>query len=335
MPVYQGEKMPKAVSLFSGCGGSDAGLVKAGFDVVMANDILPYAREVYLANQPETDYLIQDIRTVEKFPNAELLVGCYPCQGFSQGGARLADRSINFLYKEFARALASIQPKAFIVENVSGMRNSTFQHLLEDQIERFSNAGTIGYKVVWSVLKAHHYGVPQERKRLIIVGIRNDFNHIYKFPEPTHGENKPFPYVTIGEALKDLPEWPTGEYCDDPFHWYYLSRNRRRNWDEVSKTIVSNLRHIPLHPISPELKKIETDKWEFVTDQPARRFSYREAAILQGFSKNYTKHGGNLIFPEMEGFGTARILKERYKVVGNAVPPPLFESVVNNIPDIW
>ncbi|MEN4040373.1 DNA (cytosine-5-)-methyltransferase [Serratia marcescens] len=327
--------MPKAVSLFSGCGGSDAGLVKAGFDVVMANDILPYAREVYLANQPETDYLIQDIRKVEKFPSAELLVGCYPCQGFSQGGARLADRSINFLYKEFARALTCIQPKAFIVENVSGMRNSTFQHLLEDQINRFSNAGSIGYNVVWNVLKAHHYGVPQERKRLIIVGIRNDFNHDYEFPQPTHGENRPFPYVTIGEALKNLPEWPTGEYCDDPFHWYYLSRNRRRNWDEVSKTIVSNPRHIPLHPISPELKKIETDKWEFASDQPARRFSYREAAILQGFSKSYTNHGGNLIFPEMEEFGTARILKERYKVVGNAVPPPLFEAVVNNIPDIW
>jgi DNA (cytosine-5)-methyltransferase 1 len=205
--------MPKAVSLFSGCGGSDAGLVKAGFDVVMANDILPYAREVYLANQPETDYLIQDIRKVDKFPSAELLVGCYPCQGFSQGGARLADRSINFLYKEFARALTSIQPKAFIVENVSGMRNSTFKHLLEDQIKRFSNAGSIGYKVVWNVLKAHHYGVPQERKRLIIVGIRNDFNHDYKFPEPTHGDNNPRPYVTIGEALKGLPEWPIGEYC--------------------------------------------------------------------------------------------------------------------------
>lgn len=327
--------MPKAVSLFSGCGGSDAGLVKAGFDVVMANDILPYAKEVYLANQPETDYLIQDIREVHTFPSAEILVGCYPCQGFSQGGARLADRSINFLYKEFARALSHIQPKAFIVENVSGMRNSTFQHLLEDQIQRFSNAGNIGYKVVWSVLKAHHYGVPQERKRLIIVGIRNDFNHEYIFPKPTHGEDELTPYVTIGEALKDLPEWPVGEFCDDPFHWYYLSRNRRRNWDEVSKTIVSNLRHIPLHPISPELRKVDIDKWEFVSDSRARRFSYREAAILQGFSKGYTSHGGNLIFPEMEGFGPARLLKERYKVVGNAVPPPLFEAVVKNIPNIW
>ncbi|WP_237930468.1 DNA cytosine methyltransferase [Buttiauxella sp. S19-1] len=327
--------MPKAVSLFSGCGGSDAGLVKAGFDVVMANDILPYAKEVYLANQPETEYLVQDIRKIETFPEADLLVGCYPCQGFSQGGVRKADRTINYLYKEFARALTYIKPKAFIVENVSGMRNSTFQHLLDDQLSRFSNATGIGYNVVWKILKAHHYGVPQERKRLIIVGIRNDFNIEYNFPSPTHGEDTNSPLITIQEALKDLPTWPTGEFCDDIFHWYYLSRNRRRDWSEVSKTIVSNMRHIPLHPISPELRKVDTDKWEFVSDLPARRFSYREAAILQGFSREYTKHGKDLLFPEAPHLSQASLMKERYKVVGNAVPPPLFEAVVRNIPDIW
>ncbi|RQM36838.1 DNA cytosine methyltransferase [Erwinia psidii] len=327
--------MPKAVSLFSGCGGSDAGLVKAGFDVVMANDILPYAKEVYLANQPETDYLLGDIRKVTSFPDAELLVGCYPCQGFSQGGVRQADRSINFLYKEFARALSLIKPKAFIVENVSGMRNITFQHLLKDQLERFSSATDVGYDVDWKVIHAHHYGVPQERKRLIIVGIRNDLGEKYQFPEPTHGDGAPEPFVTIGEALKGLPEWPVGEYCDDVFHWYYLSRNRRRDWNEVSKTIVSNLRHIPLHPVSPELKKIETDKWSFVNEKPARRFSFREAAILQGFSKEYTKHGADLIFPDVDYYGPNTLMKERYKVVGNAVPPPLFEAVVKSMPDIW
>jgi DNA (cytosine-5)-methyltransferase 1 len=70
--------VPKAVSLFSGCGGSDAGLLSAGFDVVMANDILPYAKDVYLANHPETDFVFGDVRKIEHFPKAELLVGCYP-----------------------------------------------------------------------------------------------------------------------------------------------------------------------------------------------------------------------------------------------------------------
>lgn len=326
--------MPSAVSLFSGCGGSDAGLINAGFDVLMANDILPYARDVYLANHPETDYVLGDIRKIESFPSADLLVGCYPCQGFSQGGAREVDRKINYLYIEFARALNQINPKAFIVENVSGMRNSTFKHLLEDQLKRFSSAGKLGYNVTWKELKAHEYGVPQERKRLLIVGIRNDFDFTYLFPEPTHGPDTT-PFISIEQALDGLPLWPKDEYCEDVFHWYYLSRNRRRDWKDVSKTIVSHMRHMPLHPISPELRKIGTDHWEFINDNPARRFSFREAARLQGFTKEYTLHGGDLIFPENELLSKASLLRERYKVVGNAVPPPLFHAVANNLPNIW
>ena len=115
---------PKVVSLFTGCGGSDSGLTALGFEVVFANDIMPYARDLYLANFPETDYCPDDVRTVTSFPAAELLVGCYPCQGFSQAGARVANRNINYLYQEFDRALREIRPKAFIVENVSGMCRS-------------------------------------------------------------------------------------------------------------------------------------------------------------------------------------------------------------------
>ena len=146
----------KAVSLFSGCGGSDAGIVAAGFDVVMANDKLAYARDVYLANHPSTDYVLGDIAKVQTFPDAELLVGCYPCQGFSQGGVRDPGRRINTLYIEFARALRQIKPKAFIVENVSGMVRRNFSHLLTDQIKVFSEAG---YDVQAQVLNAADYGV--------------------------------------------------------------------------------------------------------------------------------------------------------------------------------
>ena len=119
--------MPTAISLFTGCGGSDAGIVARGFKIIMANDIIAYARDVYLANLPETDYILSDIRKIKRFPKAELLVGCYPCQGYSQGGARDIDRQINYLYLEFARALAQIQPKAFVVENVAGLRRGANQ----------------------------------------------------------------------------------------------------------------------------------------------------------------------------------------------------------------
>lgn len=328
----------KAVSLFSGCGGSDAGVIAAGFDVVMANDIIGYARDAYLANLPPTDYVLGDVAKLQNFPAAELLVGCYPCQGFSQGGAREADRRVNQLYLEFARALHTIAPKAFIAENVSGLRRSTYEHILKDQLEKFSSAGPHGYHVVWQELKAHEYGVPQERKRLVLVGLRRDLGVRYTFPVPTHGPLAQQPYLTIGQALEGLPQWPYGEFCDDDFHWYYLSRNRRRDWGEISKTIVAHMRHMPLHPVSPALKRIHTDKWEFSEDRPARRFSYREAARLQGFTARYLTHGDDFVFPDdcVHTNGQAgNAMRYRYKVIGNAVPPPLFEAVARALPNVW
>ena len=312
--------MPKAVSLFSGCGGSDAGIIAAGFDVVMANDKLPYARDVYLANHPTTDYVLSDISKVKEFPNSELLVGCYPCQGFSQGGVRDPSRRINTLYLEFARALHSIRPKAFIVENVSGMVRKNFKHLLEDQLKVFTEAG---YRVKAEVLNAANYGVAQERRRIFIVGLRNDLGMEYQFPSPTHGSDRMQPYVSLREVIGELPEWPEGEFYDLDFHWYYLSRDRRRGWEQTSKTIVANPRHMPLHPSSPPLKKLEHNVWQFAHEGRARRFSYREAARIQGF--------GDLIFPDT----APGSLNMRYTVVGNAVPPPLFEAVARALPAIW
>lgn len=312
--------MPTAVSLFSGCGGSDAGILRAGFDVLMANDIMHYAREVYLANHPETDYIRANIATIEHFPTAELLVGCYPCQGFSQGGLRNPDKKINTLYLEFARALVQIRPKAFIVENVSGMIRKNFRHLLEDQLRVFKEAG---YNVKANVLNAAEFGVAQERRRIFIVGIRNDFGVEYEFPTPSHGTGQQLPIVTIRDAIGDMPQWPEGEFYDLPFHWYYLSRDRRNGWDEASRTIVANPRHMPLHPMSPPMVKLEHNVWKFEHDAPARRFSYREAARLQGF--------GDLIFPETKYASQT----QRYTVVGNAVPPPLFEAVAGALPNIW
>lgn len=311
--------MPTAVSLFTGCGGSDAGLVEAGFDILMANDILAYAAEVYRANLPETDYRVCSVEDIDSFPKADLLVGCYPCQGYSQGGAREAGRDINYLFREFGRALRAIKPRAFIVENVSGLTRADNKELFNWQLRNFRSAG---YKVSWQLLNAADFGVAQERHRVIIVGIRSDIGLTFQFPSPSHGPEASKPYMTIRDALKGLPEWPEGEFNAEPFHWYYMSRNRRRGWDETSKTIVSRARHMPLHPVSPELVYKGPDKYEFVSRSPARRFSYREAARLQGFS-------GDMNFPDSCGMHT------RYKVVGNAVPPPLFKAVANALPHIW
>lgn len=312
--------MPKAVSLFSGCGGSDAGISSLGFEVAMANDILPYARDVYEANHPETDFRLGDVSDIKTFPSAELLVGCYPCQGFSQGGVREPSRKINKLYLEFGRALRQIKPKAFIVENVAGMVRQNYKHLLANQLRLFRHAG---YKVRAEVMNAADFGVPQDRKRLFIVGLRKDLGLEYTFPEPTHGPKCDLPFVTIRDAIGDMPEWPAGEFYERSFHWYYMSRDRRRDWSETSKTIVANARHMPLHPLSPPMEKLEHNVWRFTTDDRARRFSYREAARIQGFKE--------LIFPDTKPAS----LDMRYTVVGNAVPPPLFAAIARNLPPVW
>ena len=309
----------RAVSLFSGCGGSDTGLHNAGIQIVFANDCSKYAKDLYQANLPETDFRCQDIGEIRSFPNADLLVGCYPCQGFSQGGARDSSRRINYLYRDFDRALRQIRPGAFIVENVPGMRRSDFRHLLHNQITRFRMAG---YLVSHALLNAVDFGVPQERARIFLVGIRSDLGVRYQFPSPTHSRDGEVRYRTISDALSGMPDWPSGEFYDDKFHWYYMSRNRRRDWSEPSKTIVSHPRHMPLHPISPRLIRVHTDKWIWSSDAPRRRFSYREAALLQGFDQGFT-------FPDT---GTMR---DKYEAVGNAVPPPLFHAVVKALPDIW
>jgi DNA (cytosine-5)-methyltransferase 1 len=309
----------EAVSLFSGCGGSDAGLIKLGVDVVVANDILPYAKDVYEANHPDTDYILGNVADIKSFPKVDLLVGCYPCQGFSQGGNRDADSKLNYLYQEFDRALRYIKPKAFVVENVSGMLRSNNSQLFRNQLTRFRLAG---YKVKYKLLDARAFGLAQARKRVFLVGVRSDLGIEYEFPEGQYGEGeKKKPYQTLRDAIGHMEEWPEGEFYDYDFHWYYLSRNRYRGWHEQSTTIVSNERHIGLHPVSPKLIKRGPDNWEFESDKPARRYSYKEAAILQGFDED-------MVFPE-------NITRTQiYRVIGNAVPPPMFEAVCSKLVDM-
>ena len=307
----------EAVSLFTGCGGSDKGLVEAGWHILMANDKLPYAREVYETNLPETDFRTTGIEEITTFPQADLLIGCYPCQGYSQGGARDANRSVNTLYREFERALKQVRPKAFVVENVPGMARSDNRHFLKNQLVRFRLAG---FRLAEPrSINAAHYGLAQDRRRIFIVGIRSDLEFKYEFPKPTHGLGLQ-PVKTQRDVLGGLDRgWPAGEFYDLGFHWYYLSRNRYRGWDEPSKTVLANARHMPLHPMSPPLVKTGKDKWVFDGNpDEARRLSFKEAAILQGL--------GDWCFPDTVG------LMRKYQVIGNAVPPMLFRQIVEAIP---
>ncbi len=309
---------PKAISLFSGCGGSDYALQKLGYDIVWANDIWQTACVAYQANLKDPRIQCGDIRDYRRFPAADLLIGCYPCQGYTQGGKRKwKDDDRNYLYREFDRVLRAVNPKCFVVENVNGMVFGENRDLLNNQLTRYRAAG---YRVKWGVLNAKDFGVAQNRRRVFLVGVRSDLDMEYKFPEPTHGPGREHPYKTQKDELKNFPEWPEGDFNTEPFHWYYLSRRRRYDWDEPSPCIVGHWRHVPLHPGSPQLRRLGTDRWRFVSRAPARRLSYKECAALQGFPRSY------------KWAGTVR---QRFQMIGNAVPPPLFKAVLLPLSEMW
>ena len=307
-----------AVSLFSGCGGSDIALQATGYEVLWANDIWDAACETYRANLRDPRIECGDISDFRRIPDAELLVGCYPCQGYTQGGKRDWGTSINFLYREFDRVLRMVRPVAFVVENVNGMAFGESHKLLDNQLVRYRSAG---FRVKWAVLNAKDYGIGQNRRRVFLVGIRSSIPFAYSFPKPTHGPECNNRYITQRDLLEKMPEWPEGDFNTEPFHWYYLSRRRRHDWEEPSPCIVGHWRHVPLHPMSPPLKRIHTDKWEFVYDGPARRLSFRECAALQGFPPDFDW-----------SIGTVR---EKFQMIGNAVPSPMFAAVLRGLVGLW
>jgi DNA (cytosine-5)-methyltransferase 1 len=313
-----GKILYSGVSLFAGCGGTDLGMTAAGIQPIWANEIDETACTLH--EQVTESGVVQhgDIRDIRTFPKADILCGCYPCQGYSQGGRRKDSDRINFLYREFDRALRHIRPLAFIVENVDGMRFSQNVSLLRAQLTRFRSAG---YKVLWKVLDAKDFGLAQDRKRLFFVGIRSDEKRIYRFPEHSHGPNKgQLPYKTQKDVIWRYRDAPPGSYDAEEFHWYYLSRNRWRGWSDQARCVVAHWRHVGLHPDSPKLKRISTDKWIFQEAGSPRRLSYLECAALQGF-------------PQPERFINVPV-RRRFQAIGNAVPPPLFKAVAEQLVNI-
>ncbi len=181
-------KKYKVVSLFSGCGGLDLGFIKSGFEVVWANDFFAEATQTYRANIG--DHIIYgDITNIpsDDIPNDfDILLGGFPCQGFSIANSRRnMEDERNFLYKELLRVIKDKQPKFFVAENVKGLLSMSGGEIIKMIVKDFES---LGYGVDYKVLKASNYGVPQHRERIIIIGNRLDIPNI--FPAPTHGQTK-------------------------------------------------------------------------------------------------------------------------------------------------
>jgi DNA (cytosine-5)-methyltransferase 1 len=338
----------RTISLFSGCGGSDLGAKRAGLDIVFANDNSSACAETYIANRAilaaeDAEFYYGDVREIRDFPSCEVALGCYPCQSFTMGGPRKPKNDPRTdLYLEFARCLDATQPRFFVAENVPGLAWLEGARYLRDQVAAFRQAGR-GYKLSVELVNAKDYGVPAERRRLIIVGVRNDQGAYYWFPTPTHGPDSSdkTPHTSHGDAIESLPIDPAGEYFsrDNPADkWWYMSRNRKRAWEEPSHAIVANWRHAPLHPASPRVRNVSRDplnrsmqKWEFEDaydhldghpDRPRlpspRRLSWREAAILQTFPPEFAPSG---------------VPSAKFRQIGNAVPPLLMQRIVEPIVD--
>lgn len=298
-----------AISLFAGAGGLDMGFERAGFKTIWANDFESDACKTH-ENWSTAKVVCGDVAKIdaEDIPDADIILGGFPCQGFSLSGPRKIDDSRNVLYKHYVRIVKAKKPQMFVGENVKGLLTMGGGSIIEAIIEDFSNCG---YNVYCKLLNARDYGVPEDRERVIIVGFRKDLGiKGFEYPAPRNYK------VTMREALKNLPEPTPEEVCNAPYSSRFMSRNRKRGWDDVSYTIPAMAKQVTLWPGSPDMVKIDKDLWKFGSEGETRRLSWREAAAIQTFPA------------DLEFYGD---IVSKYKQIGNAVPVKLAEIVATHL----
>lgn len=202
------------IDLFAGVGGLSYGFAHNNhFRILFANEYEKDIATAYTLNHPGVNMINDDIRnlTEERIQKAtggktvDVLVGGPPCQSYSTLGKRQMDDRA-WLFEEYCRILSIVRPKIFLFENVSGLLSMQGGKLIEVIKKRFRG---LGYEVKSQLLNAVDYGVPQYRERVILVGMRE--KNVFEYPAPTHGEEKGLlPYVTLEDALSDLPKIPSG-----------------------------------------------------------------------------------------------------------------------------
>jgi DNA (cytosine-5)-methyltransferase 1 len=327
-------EMLKAVDLFSGCGGLSYGLQQAGFEVLAAVEIDPKAQQTYRLNHPSVRLYAQDIRKIGPSEmmaavglvqgQLDLLAGCPPCQGFSRLRTKNQKTAVtdnrNNLVAQFVRFVKAMQPKTVMLENVPSLAK-------DGRFTRLRNELTaLGYDIVYQVLDAADYMVPQRRKRLIMLASRVHAPFIAQKSEkrltvrdaigeveaPSKSKDK---LHALGERRSDavkklislIPK--DGGSRSDLGESHQLECHKRTDgffdvygrmaWDEVSPTITSGC-HNP-------------SKGRFLHPSRNRTITLREAAMLQGFPKDYkfeVSHGKEAIA----------------LMIGNALPPPFIAA---------
>lgn len=210
---------PTAISLFCGAGGCSLGFKQAGYSILYATDKDKAAVSTYKKNFAETPCQAEDIDDIDFFElqkklniksgELDILIGGPPCQGFSTAGARFWDDPRNHLLKSYVRALENIKPKWFLMENVEGLLTSNKGKYVYEAVKAFIS---LGYRVRVEKIYSQEFGVPQRRKRVLVIGNRlgMDFN----MPEPTlkvSGQIFRNSDVTLLHAIGKLPNASTNK----------------------------------------------------------------------------------------------------------------------------
>jgi DNA (cytosine-5)-methyltransferase 1 len=312
----------KVVSLFSGCGGLDLGIVggfsylgnfykKNQFKIIWANDINERATQTQKLNFKDVNVVCGDITQILNIENcdnqislfnntpkipteADVVIGGFPCQDFSLAGKRqgLAVQR-GKLYQSMAKAISIIKPKVFLAENVKGLLSWENGLAIKTIVNDFSK---LGYKVEYKLFNTADYGVPQTRERIIIVGIREDLNATFEWPQPTHSsiDKNLKPWVTIKQAIGDLE--------DDAKHQalpnYGYSKAKFFEGKQGNTTTQAD-------KPAPTMRAEHHGNIEFHYSLP-RRLSAREAARIQSFPDDF-------IF--------VKSVTDAYRQIGNAVAP--------------
>jgi DNA (cytosine-5)-methyltransferase 1 len=329
----------KVLDLFCGCGGLSHGLEKAGFEIALGIDNWEDALRTFKTNHHNSDVYCHDLSIIDynlvktKFlPNGvDMIVGGPPCQGFSISGKRDPNDPRNQLYSSFVRAVEFFKPTAFIMENVPNLASMNNGKIKETILNEFK---AIGYSLEYKTVLASDYGIPQNRRRFILIGLRNGKK--FSFPNQTNKDKK----ITCFEAISDLPELSVldgSPYATAPESEYQKLMRENSNFihnhtitqhsDKTISTIAlvpdgGNYKDLPeslrnTRKVNIAWTRFSSIKPSFTIDTGHRHhFHYkynrvptvRESARLQSFPDNFI-------------FLCSKT--SQYKQVGNAVPPIL------------
>jgi len=321
------------IDLFCGAGGLSLGFDQAGFNNIFSVEFNPEFAKTYIRNFPDHKLIIDDIKNISdkdiyKYVGGrevDVVIGGPPCQGFSIAGnigRTFIDDERNKLFKEFVRVVTCVQPRMFVMENVAAMATHLKGKTIKSIVDSFEKAG-LGYKVKWEVLNSVNYGVAQERRRIVIVGVRKDLDSEYNYPEK---EEKIY---TIKDVIGDLPPLKSGESSNIPNH--VAMKHSAQMLEKMSYVKDGGDRFdIPedLRPKSGDIRKYirydSTKPSVCVTGDMRKIFHYeqnraltsRELARIQSFPDDFVFEGASIQVQQQ---------------IGNAVPPKLANKIADKV----